>query len=364
MAAGLPNNLLYASILEAIRLFENGKEHQFSDSTGYDVLYEEKRYPPKAIVGLAAEVETGRQFGPEDFKGGIGSKCFRLLRDAGFEVVRKASSNTWVFQGNPSRYDIDDYLARYEFIYWSAPRLAREMQLGDRCVLWRSGAEAGAVAVGRVAELPKPREKVEQPEFLGDDLWREAPDEASGTKVGILVDEHRLDEEAGFIPRHVFLNSEILRNSTIIRIPNGTVFRLNAEESEEFFRIWGNVLSLVEDATVEEAFEGSRTLRRHYARERCRRLIAKKREHFASQNSGRVFCEVCGFDFSRHYPESLGKGFIEVHHLTPLSNCEGAMKTTLDQLLLVCSNCHRMIHRSKDVEENLGILRQHFLDQG
>ncbi|MCP4547071.1 MAG: hypothetical protein GY835_11450 [bacterium] len=39
----------------------------------------------------------------------------------------------------------------------------------------------------------------------------------------------------------------------------------------------------------------------------------------------------------------LGAGFIEMHHLKPLSS--GERKTTLRQIVLVCANCHRMLHR-------------------
>ena len=59
-------------------------------------------------------------------------------------------------------------------------------------------------------------------------------------------------------------------------------------------------------------------------------------------------------------PTELGDGFIEVHHLAPLFSDSQPRRTTLDDLLLVCSNCHRMIHRTKDVDGNLEALRAHF----
>lgn len=57
-------------------------------------------------------------------------------------------------------------------------------------------------------------------------------------------------------------------------------------------------------------------------------------------------CEVCGFDFEEVYGK-LGAGYIEVHHKKPVS--EGERVTNLDNdLAMLCSNCHRMIHRGKD----------------
>ena len=57
-------------------------------------------------------------------------------------------------------------------------------------------------------------------------------------------------------------------------------------------------------------------------------------------------CEVCGFDFEAAYGE-LGKGYIEVHHKKPVS--EGVRLTDLESsLVMLCANCHRIIHRGKD----------------
>ena len=57
-------------------------------------------------------------------------------------------------------------------------------------------------------------------------------------------------------------------------------------------------------------------------------------------------CEVCGFDFEKTYGK-LGAGYIEVHHKKPVS--EGVRMTDLNSdLAMLCSNCHRMIHRGRD----------------
>ncbi|WP_371514390.1 HNH endonuclease [Arenibacter sp. NBRC 103722] len=71
-------------------------------------------------------------------------------------------------------------------------------------------------------------------------------------------------------------------------------------------------------------------------------MKAKKNSYFKS--NGKLDCEVCGFDFYLKYGE-LGKGFIECHHKTPLSELEPNTETKLSDLALVCSNCHRMLHK-------------------
>ena len=125
MPTNIPDGITRDHIIEAIRQYSGGVDHRFADSTGYDLLFEGNRYPPKAIVGIAARLLTGEEYGPDDFSGGKGSKCFGILKRCGFEIVEKSLAGTWLFQGNPSRFDIDDYVSRYSYVYWSSA--------GSRC---------------------------------------------------------------------------------------------------------------------------------------------------------------------------------------------------------------------------------------
>lgn len=62
--------------------------------------------------------------------------------------------------------------------------------------------------------------------------------------------------------------------------------------------------------------------------------------------SGTLRCEVtgCGFEFLARYGE-LGRGYAQVHHLTPLSSHQDKVKTHLTDLAIVCGSRHAMIHR-------------------
>lgn len=56
-------------------------------------------------------------------------------------------------------------------------------------------------------------------------------------------------------------------------------------------------------------------------------------------------CSVCGFDFEKAYG-LLGKGFIHVHHIVPVSKLgEGYVIDPVNDLIPVCPNCHAMLHR-------------------
>ena len=59
-------------------------------------------------------------------------------------------------------------------------------------------------------------------------------------------------------------------------------------------------------------------------------------------------CMVCGFDFEKVYG-AYGKNFIEVHHVKPLYDLgEEEIINPNTDLVCLCSNCHRMIHRKRD----------------
>jgi len=94
-----------------------------------------------------------------------------------------------------------------------------------------------------------------------------------------------------------------------------------------------------------EASEGAALTKTHIVRER-NRAIVQKRKQKALRETGRLLCEVCGFEFTQRYG-SRGDGFIECHHIRPLETLPENHKTRLDDLALVCSNCHRMIHAER-----------------
>lgn len=91
--------------------------------------------------------------------------------------------------------------------------------------------------------------------------------------------------------------------------------------------------------------EGRKLIRKHIVRERNHQLISKAKNEYLKKN-GTLKCEICGFDFEKVYG-SIGSGFIEAHHLKPISMMKDGEKTLLEDIVLLCSNCHSMVHRKK-----------------
>jgi len=141
--------------------------------------------------------------------------------------------------------------------------------------------------------------------------------------------------------------------------PAQTVLPLTSLEAEALFTraslrnpslvaIWPDLLpdkqsfSPVADIDLFSGFEGEESFLLHLRRERNRELIEAKKMKVLSRTQN-LQCEVCSFSFHDRYG-ARGEAFCEVHHRSPLAD-GGPRETTLDDLAVVCSNCHRMLHR-------------------
>lgn len=84
--------------------------------------------------------------------------------------------------------------------------------------------------------------------------------------------------------------------------------------------------------------EGRLRLVTHLQRERDERLVRLKKK-----SSSSLACEICGFSFAATYGSSAAD-YCEAHHLVPLSEVTHTRDTSVDDLAILCVNCHRVIH--------------------
>jgi 5-methylcytosine-specific restriction protein A len=105
--------------------------------------------------------------------------------------------------------------------------------------------------------------------------------------------------------------------------------------------------------------EGRPVYRTHLLRERDKKIVELKKNLVLSKQ-GVLKCEVCTFDFESVYGKR-GENYIECHHINPLSDTSSGQKTKLDDLALLCSNCHKIVHRYKpwiSIDELRGIYNE------
>lgn len=105
------------------------------------------------------------------------------------------------------------------------------------------------------------------------------------------------------------------------------------------------------------AFEGERKLELHKSIERNRNLRNHKITSFLELH-GKLYCELCHFNYLETYP-FLAVDIIEVHHIVPLASLSSGATTNLNDLMLLCSNCHFAVHQG-DPEINLIVAMEHF----
>ncbi|HXI12315.1 MAG TPA: EVE domain-containing protein [Thermoanaerobaculia bacterium] len=246
----------------------------------------------------------------------------------------------WVIKGNPYSNDWDRMLVPGNEEPWHTGRIPKDWENGDRLFCWES---APALRVVGLAELTDRNAGVDQD---GDRLFR----------------VRYITRKFSWMPTIADLRAiPILNEASFLKTgPATTLFPLTSEQASLLFALlasgnvdlgsqWQDIAAtpwagLVPDLDWDAAVrEGGIKLISHFARERNRTIVdAKKRAVLASV--GNLACEICQFDFGAFYPD-IGDGYCEVHHLVALSESPGAVETRLSDLAVVCSNCHRMLHR-------------------
>jgi hypothetical protein len=88
------DQVAHADVVRAIQEYDDlgperfFSEHGFAPTTTYELVWDERRYPPKAILGTAYEFATGHRLASGDFEGGK-SGAVKVLGQLGFTIQAK-----------------------------------------------------------------------------------------------------------------------------------------------------------------------------------------------------------------------------------------------------------------------------------
>lgn len=266
---------------------------------------------------------------------------------------------TFLFKWNPDRWpwntlqsDIGKLRRRSFFDdYWSCG-VTKSIRKGDRAFLLRTVVPPrGIVGAGVVTEEP-----------FEDKHWDESRPQDKALYVGVRFDSlldpaqepvlpiERLDEaDLASAPWHVQGSGK--------SIPPDTAAVLE-QVWAAFLKGNGQSPSILAEEVVAESrfFEGA--TRRVSVNAYERNAVARQR----CIDVHKCRCSVCEFDFEAVYGE-VGRGFIHVHHLKPLS--EVGQEYEVDpvrDLRPVCPNCHAMIHAGNEmlsIEALRALIRKH-----
>lgn len=143
--------------------------------------------------------------------------------------------------------------------------------------------------------------------------------------------------------------------------PDGEFIIQQGVDANHFVFTFSNTASesVIIDEDETDYPEGATAYRTHKVRERNPKVVKKAKQLFMNKNKGKLFCEACGFNFLNFYGER-GLEFIEGHHKKLVSQMEEGEKTNVEDIALLCSNCHRMIHKKPQisVEELSKLIRR------
>lgn len=182
------------------------------------------------------------------------------------------------------------------------------------------------------------------------DIWQDSDWYAISNKYAI---EPMREIEITHIADKLRFNSRV---SEMLDMVNGrvdanqltTLRQLTVQSAQMLDDVWYNdaytpqsvqdFLELSEDDTAYS--EGKVVVRTVRERQRSRKLVNDAKATFRAKHNGRLFCEVCGFDFDKFY----GVDYIEAHHTEAIASLDGETDNTIDAVVMLCANCHRVAH--------------------
>lgn len=233
----------------------------------------------------------------------------------------------------------------------------KSIPLGARVFLHRQSVEPrGVVAAGWITARP-----------FWDEHWRDE-DRRKGKeslyvrwRVDGVVPGFGDDTTPEPLQAHLVadgpLHDEITWNNmpgSGIGVPEAAALELERRWALHICRTSGDVPQGEEISAV----ENKRFQQLVWSRSRERSLRdAKIRDAIKDAPDGRLHCEVpgCGFCFEEVYGKP-GEGFAHVHHLDALNRNADEVTTTLEDLAIVCANCHAMIHRNNECRPMDGLV--------
>jgi 5-methylcytosine-specific restriction protein A len=146
---------------------------------------------------------------------------------------------TWIFQGNPKRWMIDEGLRSAKEITWTVNQahFADEIRVEDEVFIWRS--DGGRPGTGGIVALSK---VIERPRFMEEDspraLWVDDSIGRSGLRARLTLLEVRLTPQAGMLRRFDLLNTPQLKRLLILRFANQTNYLVEPAEAMVIRALW------------------------------------------------------------------------------------------------------------------------------
>lgn len=321
-------------IFSVIRKWENPTEYkewteknkewkeENRNSKKYWLKVREKRYPSKSIFGLAYNEHYGENTESSDWSGGISKKdhaAIQLRNRLGFEIVsedgssvyelwEKKNENVLIRRDNKSFFNNNEFYISKDIEKFFNAENIKCGEKRDICFHYMEKEFLGEIV----------RSSLECCKVL----WK--------TKLGFREDSNKCSIKK--------IEHIAIRFQRISQSEYGIELLDNQAIDDDRDEPYVTVISRKEGGKQE--FYGTKHERNYANRKNAIKIHVKKH--------GSIKCMICGFDFEEIYGEA-GRNFIEVHHIKPLSDMKEKTEVNPEtDLVCICANCHRIIHRHRD----------------
>lgn len=133
-------------------------------------------------------------------------------------------SRAWLFQANPTLFDLNSAIEQLKEMTWLANQHADEIQAGDRVFLWQSGKEAGVLALASVLSSPEALEQQEQ-----EKKFNLSESKFAGVQARVRI---RIDRVLpSRLERTALMGHPILGTLQVLTAPQGTNFPVTKEQA-------------------------------------------------------------------------------------------------------------------------------------
>lgn len=322
----IPYKILREHVLLALKKIDSDGVPPERESTVWLLEHNGKCYPPKYVISVAGIYAQGFEHSHQEFSGGPRTNQFLIKR--GFEIIRKQEIKafSWTIEDSDAAVKVLDKSA---FLHHGSgiPKeirsffLDRELGPGERADVTLTADGGFYFAHIAMESQGTARTRLFWDSDFTSLLHKSFPyhlqqyqqDREPSGQISM-----RLERSDGFGSYSVSFGA---------KVPERDISRdIEAESIEEIgFRMEGRV-------------------KEYYGKRYERDPLNRKK---AIEYHG-LTCKACGFNFEEVYGQR-GAGYIEVHHVKPICTFDQEQKVDpRADLVTLCSNCHRMVHRRAD----------------
>ena len=235
----------------------------------------------------------------------------------------------WILSGNINKYDVISRLDEFSYVYWNQ---TRNYEIGDFVYIYLSGPIQEIRYKCRVTMIDLLNEECEN-----DSRFWVSTDAFEKTENNRSVRLDLIGHAQIGMSREEMTSQRILsRIQGPIRISDEIADYID----EKYFEDVIDIIypdEMTADELLSEGHHKSTIVNKYERNIRARQKCLDVHGYD---------CKVCNFNFQEFYGD-IGRDFIHVHHLTPISEIKDEyIIDPVNDLIPVCPNCHAMLHRT------------------